>query len=254
MDFILDDYIDNYIQDAEAFDRKVAQHLKEIIPNTTHLEKNTFIEIIEDLKKEMDNGENFKNAFHKMCRKYILTGDVISADLPEILTRVILNDLKFLEKIAKDRSISLSRENIKRIIDSRNRQRIVKLLKDLTLSVKKVVFATFDEGDSEADPFKEAKLNDVINMLALALDKKSSFKENRPLTAVSIRYKNRDDVLKRFPIFPDAGWNDKFYPSGKDDKYGRTKSLDPLLKNMPEIVHENLKLVEVIEDIRFLEE
>jgi hypothetical protein len=252
MAFNLDDTIDNYIQDVEAFDRKVAQHLKEIIPNTTHLDENTFLEIIEDLKKEMDNGENFKNAFHKMCKKYILTGDVISADLPEILTRVILNDLKFLEKIAKDRSISLSRENIKRIIDSRNWQRIVKLLKNLTLSVKKVVFATFDEGDPDADPFKKYKLNDVINMLAL--DKESAFKENRPLTAVSIRYKNKDDVLKRFPIFPDAGWNDKFYPSGKDDKYGRTKSLDPLLKNMPEIVHKNLKLAEVIEDIRFLEE
>jgi len=252
MDFILDDTIDNYIQDAEAFDRKVAHHLKEIISTTTHLDENIFIEIIEDLKKEMDNGENFKNAFHKMCKKYILTGDAISADLPEILTRVILDDLKFLEKIAKDRSISFSRENIKRIIDSRNRQRIDKLLKNLTLSVKKVVFATFDESEPEADPFKKYKLNDVINMLAL--EKKSAFKEIRPLTAVSIRYKNKDDVLKRFPIFPDAGWNDKFYPSRKDDKYGRTKSLDPLLKNMPEIVHENLKLAEVIEDIRFLEE
>jgi hypothetical protein len=61
MDFILDDIIDNYIQDAEAFDRKVAQHLKEIIPNTTHLDENIFLEIIEDLKKEMSLDPALKN-------------------------------------------------------------------------------------------------------------------------------------------------------------------------------------------------
>ena len=71
---------------------------------------------------------------------------------------------------------------------------------------------------------------------------------------MSIRYKNRNDISKRYPVFPDAGWYDKFYPAEPDDKYGRTKSLAPSFKGMPEIVHENLKLADVIEEIEFLEE
>jgi len=61
-------------------------------------------------------------------------------------------------------------------------------------------------------------------------------------------------VFIRFPVFTDAGWYDKFQPTDKQDNYGRTKSLDPSLKSMPEVVHINLKLADVIEHIRFLKE
>ena len=159
--FILDDYIDKYIQDAGDADKKVAQHLKEIILKTTHLDENTFNEIIEELKKETDKGESFKCAF-------------------------------------------------------------------INCGIK-----------------------DIVNMLALG---SGSFVEDQPLTAVSIRYKNKDDILKRYPILTDAGWHDKFYPSDKNDAYGRTRPQDKSLKGMPEIVHENLKLARVLDDIRFLEE
>jgi hypothetical protein len=253
MTFILNKYIDDYIEKTKNDkDREIARHLKEIIPKTTHLDERIFKKVVNEFKKEMDGGGDFKNAFHKICKKFILTGDIITAELPCILTRIILNDSKFMEMISKGRSISLSRRNIKRIVDSGNRRRIIKLLKDLTLSVRKTVFATFNENDPEADPFENYGLDDVISMLAL--DRRSIFKENKPSTSVVIRYRNEDYFLKKFPVFPDAGWYDKFFPSRDADKYGRTKSLDPELKNMPEIVHENLRLADVIEKIRFLKE
>jgi hypothetical protein len=43
-------------------------------------------------------------------------------------------------------------------------------------------------------------------------------------------------------------------PSDENDKYGRIKPLDKSLPGMPEVVHENLKLAEVIEEIHFLKE
>ena len=121
----------------------------------------------------MDKGENFKNVFRKMCERYILKGDIIKAEFPHILTRIILNETKLLEKIAKDRAVSLSRENIKRIVESKNQRRITRLLRNLTLSVNGVVFATFDENEPEQPPFKDYNLNDIINILAL--DKKSPY-------------------------------------------------------------------------------
>jgi len=251
MDFILNDTIDNYIQDAEAFDRKVAQHLKEIIPTTTHLDENIFIEIIEDLKKEMDNGENFKNAFHKMCKKYILSGDVISADLPELLTRIIVNIRLFLIYLSK--KLGMEVEDIKKRIDSNDIKRIIHLIGHLELAPpnNNVVFATFDEDNLENDPFIGYKVMDIINMLG---KDRSSFNKGEPLGVVKIRYKNIDNIEKKFPTFLDAGWHDKFFPAEKDDKYGRTRSLDPSLKNIPEIVHKKLKISEVTEDIQFIEE
>jgi hypothetical protein len=251
MAFNLDEYIENYIQDAEAFDRNVAQHLKEIIPNTTHLDENIYNEIIREFKDDMDRGENFKNTFHKVCGKHLLNGNIIEAKLPALLTRIILDDTEFMEKIAEERGIPSSQEDIREIVDSKKKDQIAELFKNIELNIREVVFATFDEYDMDADPFVNYSIKDIVNMLALNL---SSFNENKPLTAVSIRYKNRDDFVKRFPVFPDAGWYDKFYPSDEDDKYGRTKSLDQSLKNMPEIVHENLKLADVIKDIWFLEE
>ena len=108
-----------------------------------------------------------------------------------------------------------------------------------------------DEYIKEADPFKNNTLKDIVNMLALDT---RLYNASNPLTVVSIQYRNRNDVIKRFPVFTDAGWYDKFYPSHKTDKYGRTKPLDESSRGMPEIVHVNLKLADIIEDIRFLEE
>jgi hypothetical protein len=66
MKFTLDDYIEKYIRNAKyTTNKKIARHLREIIPQTTHLHPETFKEIIEELKMKMDNGENFKNAFQK---------------------------------------------------------------------------------------------------------------------------------------------------------------------------------------------
>ena len=248
----LDTLIDEYLEDASEIDRSTARHLKEIIPKTTHLDESVLDQIINDFIVEIENDKDFKASFLKVCERYILSGDIIKAVLPRVLTRLILNDTKFLEKIAKDRSFPLSRDNIKRIVASGNRRRIFKLFNDLPLNIKKVVFATFNEDYPEVDPFKGYRLLDIMNMLAL--DKRSAFKEGLPLTAVSIRYRNLNDVVKRFPVFPDAGWYDKFYPSPGNDRYGKTKSLDSELKSMPEIVHENVKLADVIEDIEFLEE
>jgi hypothetical protein len=249
--FALDDYIDKYIQDAGHADKKTARHLKEIIPKTTHLEEKTFNEIIEELKKEMDEGENFKNVFRKISEKYILKGNIVKAELPHILTRIILDDTGFIEKVTEELGIPSSREDIKEIVDLKEQDTIAGLFKNIELTIRKVVFATFDEDEMEADPFINCGIKDIVNMLALDT---SSFIEDQPLTAVSIRYKNKDDILKRYPILTDAGWHDKFYPPDKNDAYGRTKPQDKSLKGMPEIVHENLKLARMLEDIRFLEE
>ncbi|UCH97441.1 MAG: hypothetical protein JSV88_11465 [Candidatus Aminicenantes bacterium] len=78
MKFTLDDYIDEYIKKADENDKTVALHLKEII---------------EELKKEMDNGRDLKVAFHEVCEKYILKGDIIKAELPGLFTRIIVNNL-----------------------------------------------------------------------------------------------------------------------------------------------------------------
>ncbi|MGD2086779.1 MAG: hypothetical protein PVH61_11400 [Candidatus Aminicenantes bacterium] len=251
MKFILDDYIENYLQNENnADDRKIASHLKNIIPQTTHLKENTFNEIIETFKNKMNNNCNFKAAFREVCKKYVLIGDRIKADLPAILTRIILNDSKFIERIMKKQSIQLWRKDIENIVAQKNQRKIKKLFTDMTLSIRKVVFATFDENDPEVDPFKKYNLDDIVNMLALDI---SGYKENKPLGAVKIRYKNKQDVIKRFPVFTDAGWNDRFHPSNEKDNYGRTKSLDGTFKGMPEIVHENMQLAVVIVEIDFLE-
>ena len=56
MKFPLDDNIDKYIKNAKyTTNKKIAQHLKEIIPQTTHLHRETFNEIIEELKMKMGN-------------------------------------------------------------------------------------------------------------------------------------------------------------------------------------------------------
>jgi anthranilate/para-aminobenzoate synthase component I len=56
----LDEYINQYIQEAVESDKKVALHLKEIIPATTHLDERVFYEIIKKLKNKIDKGKDFK--------------------------------------------------------------------------------------------------------------------------------------------------------------------------------------------------
>jgi hypothetical protein len=263
MTFSLDKYIDEYIRDAEEDDKKVTLHLKEIIPQTTHLDEKVLNAIIEELKREIENGKDFKAAFYKVGENHILKGDVITAKLPRILTRIILDESNFLEEVARNFSVAMDMdapldsiikpEDIINVVDSGDKKDIAKTFGDTKLhNRREVVFATFDENDMESDPFIDDVLKDIINMLALWDTR--LYKEEQPITAVNIRYRNKDDITKRFPVFTDAGWCDKFQPSDTQDNYGRTKSLDPSLKSMPEVVHKNLKLADVIEHIRFLKE
>lgn len=252
MKFALNDYIDKYIRNSKyTTNKKTAAHLKEIIPQTTHLHQETFKEIIEELKMKMDNGENFKNAFQRVRKKFILTGDTIEAELPGLFTRIIVNKRLFLQYLSKRLGMKLI--DIESRIDATDVNRFLRLIGRLELapSNNNTVFATFDEQDMANDPFSNHKVKDIISMIGKDI---SSFNEGEPLSLVKIRYKNKPDIEKKFPIFIDAGWYDRFYPAKKHDKYGRTKSLDPSLKNMPEIVHQNLSIAEVTEDIRFLED
>ena len=261
MKFPLNDYIDEYIKKAGDNDKMVAQHLKEIIPQTTHLNEKVYKEIIKELKKEIakDKEKNFGNAFFKVCEKYILNGDVIEAELPGILTRIIPNKEKFIRNLIisienKHRKPYAGQE-LKMVFASKDKQRIIRLLRKLKkawLSRGKVAFASFDEHHKNKDPFLNRKVIEIINMLALD---KHVFDKGEPYTAVKIRYRNNEDIEKRYPTFIDAGWRDTFWPVNKDDKYGRTKSLDPSLPGMPELVHENIKLSHVeIEDFALLED
>ncbi len=251
MAFLLDDYIDKYVQDAGDTDKKIAQHLKKIISRTTHLDENTFNEIIEELKKEMDTGESFKIAFQKVCQKYVLTGHIITAELPDILTRIIANKRLFFEFL-KFR-LGIDEVEIKNRIISNGIHYFIRLIGHLDLAPphNHVVFAAFDEENMEADPFNNCTVNDILNMLG---KDKRNFKKGESLSAVKIRYRNQNNWEKKFPIFPDAGWYDKFFPSKENDKYGRTQSLDPKRKGLPEIVHENVKFSEITQDIEFIED
>jgi hypothetical protein len=169
MKFALDDYIDEYIKEAYDNDKTVAKHLKEIIPQTTHLNRETFKEIIEELKKEMDKGNNFKTAFKKVCEKFILTGDVIKAPLPFILTRIILNESKFLKEVARNFSVApdmeesldsiIQPEDIINAVNSKDCEEIEKTFADSKLHIRReVVFAAFDESNPDYDPFIYAKM------------------------------------------------------------------------------------------------
>jgi hypothetical protein len=200
---------------------------------------------------EMDNGENFKNAFQNVCKKYILTGDTIEAELPGLFTRVIVNKRLFLLYLSK--KLGMKVKDIESRIDATDVNRFIRLIGRLELAppYSNVVFATFDEQYMANDPFSNHKVKDIISMIG---KDRSNLNEGEPLSLVKIRYKNKHGIEKKFPIFLDAGWYDKFYPAKKNDKYGRTKSLDPLLKNMPEIVHQNLTISEVTEEIQFLED
>jgi hypothetical protein len=251
MELKINDYVDSYIQDAEDFDGKVAQHLKEIIPKTTHLDERIFKEIIHELKKEMDGGADFKAAFSKIHEIHFLKGDKIDADLPALLTRIILNKAKFIFYVKKKLKGAYTTREIERVLTSGKKRRMMRLLGRLKLAKKNVVFAVFDEKRKDGNPFLKNNVAEIIDRLAL---NKNIFRENEVPTAVKIRYKNREDAEKRFPTFVDAGWYDKFFPAKSDAEYGRTKPLSPGLHGMPEVVHENLRLVDVMEDVELLED
>jgi hypothetical protein len=252
MTLLLDDYIDKYLQGADEFDKKVALHLKDIIPKTAHLDEKVFNAFIEDLRIKINDGKDFKTSFHIVCEKYILKGDIIKAELPSILIRIILNTRKFLEYIANVNGIKV--EKIEKRVSSRGIKDFIQFVGHLELAPgdKNVVFATFDENHLENDPFINRKVIDIVNMLALPMNDSSDIEE--PLTAVKLKYRNRKSSEKKFPTFIDAGWYENFYPADEEDVYGRTKSLDKSLKNMPEVVHKNSKMSDVVKDIVFLKD
>ncbi len=252
---VLNDYIEKYIQDADSSDDKtIARHLKEIIPKTTHLEEKVFKKIVGELKNELDSrkDDDFKSAFLKVRKKFILKGDTIKAELPAVLIRIIPNTRKFLEYIANANGIKV--EKLEKRISSRGIKDFIQYIGHLELAPgdKNVVFATFDEDHLENDPFINRKVFDIVNMLALHMDDSSNNEE--PLTAVKLKYRNRKSSEKKFPTFIDAGWYRNFYPADEEDFYGRTKSLDKSLKNMPEVVHKNSKMSDVVKDIVFLKD
>lgn len=252
MESNLDDYIDHYVQiEDSALDRKTALHLKKIIPRTTHLDEDVFKEMIEKLIQAMDEGNNFKDAFNKVSNRYVLIGDSIEADLPPILSRLMLNDRKFLDVIAVKEGIPSDESALIEVVRMNNKVEIEKTFGNVGLSPRQVVFATFDEDNMKANPFANCSLRDIIDRLALDT---AEFWQEDLLTAVSFRYYNRHDIIKRFPVFTDAGWCYTFCPCKKDGDYGETKPLNPLLKPMPEIVHKNLKLADIIVEIQFLKE
>jgi hypothetical protein len=158
---------------------------------------------------------------------------------------------QFLEYVSNVNGMKIKK--IKKRISTRGTKDFINFIGHLELAPKdkNVVFATFDEDNLGNDPLVNYKVIDIINMLAFSID---NFREGEPLTAIKLKYRNKKNIEKKFPIFFDAGWYDRFYPSDKNDKYGRTRSLDKKLKNMPEIVHENLKISEVTEDIEFLKD
>lgn len=252
MEFNLDDYIDHYVQNEDnASDRKTALHLKEIIPRTTHLDESVFKEMIGELTTVMGEDHNFKVAFNKVRTRYILNGDTIKAVLPDTLYRLILNEQKFKYNFDKKEGMPVDAISLLRGIDLNNKVEVERLLGNFRLSLQEVVFATFFEDNMEADLFVNRSIRDIIDMMALD---STVFLQEESLTAVCIRYRNRHDITKRFPVFIDAGWHDKFHPCKKEDKYGWTKPLRAGLNPRPEIVHENSKLADVIVGIQFLEE
>jgi hypothetical protein len=252
MDNRLHSCIDCYIKKTTiACDKKTAKHLKSILPLTKHLQKETFKDFCDALLKE-NKKKDFKESFIKVSPEYVLKGDLIRAELPNIFTRIILNKSKFISYLKRISNIPFSARQIESLLTvGENQELIHQLLKNIYLSRHEVVFATFDEEDLFKDPFLNYGVIDIINMLALSRD---IFESDRPLTAIKIRYRDQDNLEKRFPTFIDAGWWDKFFPAKEKDSYGKTKSLDKSLPGKPEIVHQNAKMSNLLLSIDILED
>ncbi len=252
----LNGYIDDYKKKTKnPKNKKIARHLKRIIPQTTHLDKDTYNEIVEELKKEMNTAKDFEEAFANVRKKYLLSGDVITSELPAALTRIILNKNGFISNILNLYNNPSQSKELKMVFASGDEDRIIHTLSRLRktrLSRGKVAFATFDEKDKDKDPFLQHNVKEIIDMLALDTD---AFDDDEPYTAVKLRYKNDEGFEKKYPVFVDAGWRDTFFPAGKDDNYGRTRKRSDESPCMPEVVHKNKKLSEVtVESFGFLED
>jgi hypothetical protein len=260
MTFILDKYIDSYVvkviekmDDLEKKQRqeKIALHLKEILSIDSHMEAGIYDKVITEIIKQIENRSetDFEDIFTGVCRKYTLNGSTITCVLPRILIRIILNKDKFLLKIRDKCNIPAARDQLAAAFASGNKERILKQLQKLKkagLSGGDVVFSTFDETGKGEDPLLNLKIIDIINKLAL--DKDVFEGDGKPYTAIKIKYRNSDDFVKKYPTFMDTGWNDKFFPSEKDDKYGRTRNLITHLPDMPEVVHKNIPFAGVMLD------
>lgn len=95
--------------------------------------------------------------------------------------------------------------------------------------------------------------NDALLQENTKTDFKDAFLTVSPRFVLKGNIINRESFTKRFPTFIDAGWWDKFYPARENDRYGRTKCLDGSSQGMPEIVHPNLRIPEVLETVEVLE-
>ncbi len=252
MERTLNTCIDNYIeQSTTPSDKKTAQHLKTVIPMTKHLETTTFNHFKEALLQENTNTD-FKDAFITVSPRFVLKGNIITAELPNILTRIILNKANFITFLKRSCNIPFSTNQIESVLALGDNEQLIRLLlNNINLSKHKVVFATFHEENLANDPFANHSVKDIINLLALDQD---VFESGRPLSAIKIRYHNRDSFTKRFPTFIDAGWWDKFFPAHENDNYGRTKCLDGSPQGMPELVHQNVRIPDVLESIEVLED
>lgn len=246
----LEDYIDDYISQpgTSPGDRETARHLKAIIPSSTHIEKDMLDFVIDEIEVEIQGGKNFKDSFIEVAARWILEGDEITAPLPDKLTRIIVNYRRFLEYLSNKEGIPVNR--IKKRIASKGILRFLKSIGHLKLAPQDVVLATFDEANPDRDPFIHNRVAEIVHMLALNLD---LFKSGESMTAIKIRYDN-PLTEKLYPTFCDVGWYDKFYPSSAADPYGRTKSADPNLRDMPEIAHENLELSKMPIDVEVLKD
>ncbi len=236
-----------YIKRArKTGNKEIALHLLDIIPKTCHLNDAIFNSIQNEIKDKIDAGRSFQVAFDRVSRKYVLQGHLITAKLPAVLIRIIANKEKFLEKVSNKINIP---------IDELKNQMAVMGIKDFAPRLGKLseggkmVFATFDDTNMEKDPFENSKADEIISRAALDMN---SFDEGEPITVVKIRYRNLAHIDKKFPSFADAGWRKTFFPANKNDKYGRTRSLNSKWDGVAEVVHKDVKMSEVIEDGAFI--
>lgn len=263
MDKYIDSYIEKVIEKIDDSEKKrrekdIALHLKDILPIDSHIETRTYEWVITEIKEQIEKRTeiDFKDIFNDVCKKYILRGEIITAELPHILTRIILNMDKFLLHLIDKSNIPFARDELTIAFASRDKKRILKQLKKMKnarLAGGDVVFSTFDETSKDKDPVLNLKIIDIINKLAL--DKDIFEGDGKPYTAVKIRYRNSDAFDKKYPTFMDTGWNDKFFPSENNDNYGRTRNLVTGLPDMPEVVHKNIPFPRItIDEIDILED
>ena len=264
MDKYIDSYIEKVIEKIDDSEKKrrekdIALHLKkDILPIDSHIETGKYERVITEIKEQIEKRTeiDFKDIFNDVCKKYILRGEIITAELPHILTRIILNMDKFLLLLIDTSNIPFTRDELTIAFASRDKKRIqeqLKKMRNARLTGGDVVFSTFDEASKDKDPVLNLKIIDIINKLALDEDVFEG--KGKPYTAVKIRYRNSEAFDKKYPTFMDAGWDAKFFPSEKNDNYGRTRNLVTGKPDMPEVVHKNMPFSRItIDEIDILED